>query len=569
MAKQNYSRLPLGGKSAFNWQALFISLPFLILETPIVEIKFDYIWLFWRWTLATLVAVIPVVLLFAVGDFIFFPNREKRPIPNWLIFVYGALLGFTYGAFLGLTTYLFNLQNENLALQVLERGINNALAGMLLMPLSALIGSSINIYNDDREALIAERMLVESQKTESKAVINSLRAQLSNKVDENLLRIIENSKDYFDTKSRSLEDNWELLAERLRSAALDTIRPFSHSLHRKGEERTYRVKANELASYVAYKFQIHPILTVLVYLVTTHRNYQAAGLTYTYIQDLLIKCSILLMLLSILKLMSKLKIFRNIYGYLISLLMIGIAHVAILRNLLNFQTSYIDSILIFALIFTVSLGMTFSHGGHAELEFLERRISEEQLEIMLLKREESRISRELAKYLHGTIQSRLMASAMGLEAAGRKGDVKALKKEAKSAYKNLKLPSESYFSTPANSLKEEIDKVIAKWTYLMTIQIKLDKKKYNLSADLVQDIGHVINEGLSNAFRHGNSDKVNIKLSENSGIIKIEIEDNGDGPSKGKGGLGSEWFTAIAGANWKLKENASGGTTLILEVSAH
>lgn len=230
------------------------------------------------------------------------------------------------------------------------------------------------------------------------------------------------------------------------------------------------------------------------------------------------------------------------------------------------KSSVSDSIFIGVLIIFISLGMAFLHGGHAEIEFLERRISEEQLETMLLRREEARISRELAKYLHGTIQSRLMASAIGLESVGKRGDIKALQKEAKTAYKHLKLPSEKYFSTPEKTLKAELDKVIEKWQNLLTIRTKIQSNQPILASDLIQDLGNAINEGLSNAFRHGLADKADIKIDFKGENMLVEIADNGNGPTKGKGGLGSEWFDALAGKNWELKENPKGGAILQLQI---
>jgi signal transduction histidine kinase len=568
------ARIQLGGKNAFNWKLFAAILPFIVFEPPVTESQFNLDWTFWRWTLATMISIIPVIILFALGDFYFFAWRYKSPVKDWVIFLYGFILGATFGASLGFVTYLFKVQNEYLLLQILERALSYGLMGALLLPFASLLTSSVDVYNKDREALIAERMLVESQKAESRAVINSLRSSLSHKVDENLLEIIENSREYFDSRKRTLEENWELLAERLRRAALDTIRPFSHTLHRRGEEITYRVRFSELASYIAYKFDIHIWLTLLTYVVTTHHSLITAEVNSINFKILGVRVVVLMGLLILLKVFSKLPFFHKIYGFTALILVNSFAFVFITDWLFakfslhgpTSSSNSIDAFLVAVLIVLISLGMAFLRGGHAEIEFLERRISEEQLETMLLRREEARISRELAKYLHGTIQSRLMASAIGLESAGRRGDVKALKKEAKSAYKNLKLPSESYFSTPENDLRDELDKVIKKWNGLINIKLTLPKSHPDLAPDLIQDVGNVINEGLSNAFRHGLADQAKVKVSFKSGLMIIEIDDNGTGPTEGKGGLGAEWFNAIAGANWNLEANAKQGATLTLEI---
>jgi len=572
---QKSTRIKLGGKSAFNWHIFLIALPVILLETPLTEAGITNGWIFWRWTFATLISIVPLILLYALGDFLLFQNRVKKPMPDWMVFLYGFTLGAVFGAVMGYLTFAFKIQNEDLTQQILQRGISNGFAGMLLLPISSLVTSAAEIYRGDREALIAERLLVESQKAESKAVIQSLRSSLSNKVDENLLKIIENSKEYFDTKSRSLEENWELLAERLRRAALETIRPFSHSLHRKGEELTYRVQITELASYIAYKFDIHIGLTLLVYMITSHHTFINNDFQAQYLQVLILKIGILFLLLIILKFVRRFRFTKKLSGFILVISVNSIFFYFVYNQalrILNWNSKQIgsgvsDTLLIAALITLISLVMAFIHGGHAEIDFLERRISEEQLETRLLRREEARISRELAKYLHGTIQSRLMASAIGLESAGRRGDLKALRKEAQTAYKNLKLPSESYFSAPQASLKAEIDKVIAKWQNLLEIKVKLPATTPKISSDLIQDLGNVINEGFSNSFRHGSAEQVELRIDIKASKIFVLISDNGHGPTKGKAGLGSEWFSAIAGNSWSISENKKGGADLNLEIS--
>ena len=574
MALGKNSNLVLGGKSAFSWRQFGWALPFIILEPPIAENAFSLTWSFWRWILASMLSTIPMIIVFGLGDFYFFGNRDKKPAKDWMIFGYGFVIGAAFGATLGFLTYILKIQNENFALEILERGMSYGLIGALLLPFGSLLVSALEVYNSDREALIAERLLVESQKAESRAVVESLRSSLSHKVDANLLEIIENSKEYFNTKSRSLEDNWELLAERLRHAALETIRPFSHSLHRRGEEINYRVRLNELASYIAYKFDIKIWLTLFVYLVTTHHSLVTFEEGPKQFQIVGIKLGTLLVLLCFMKVIGQLRIFHRLYGFLALLFLNSFAFVWISNKIMDSylfhlpraNSSILDGFLLAVLIVLISLGLAFLSGGHAEIEFLERRISEEQLEAMLLRREEGRISRELAKYLHGTIQSRLMASAIGLESAGKRGDVKALQKEAKTAYKNLKLPSEKYFSAPELTLKAELDKVIAKWKDLMKLKLTLPKAQLHLAPNLVQDIGNAVNEGLSNAFRHGVADEVNINFQVKGSKLMIEIEDNGTGPTKGSSGLGSEWFNAIAGRDWELVENKKSGATLRLGI---
>lgn len=83
-----------------------------------------------------------------------------------------------------------------------------------------------------------------------------------------------------------------------------------------------------------------------------------------------------------------------------------------------------------------------------------------------------------------------------------------------------------------------------------------------------QEIGNVINEGLSNSFRHGNASKVNTSVTHKSDQIFVIVKDNGDGMDGGKPGLGTDWFRAIAGNAWSLTNNEDGpGTTLEFKIN--
>jgi signal transduction histidine kinase len=444
---------------------------------------------------------------------------------------------------------------------------------MLALPLISLFASSVEIYQNDRNALIADRMLHQSHKSESMAVIKSLRSSMTRKVDENLLSVIKDSQEYFDEKGRSLEKNWELMAIRLRKAALDTIRPFSHQLHRQGEEKIYKVRAIELFRFVSSTIRIEISWVLIGYLVIYFRYiFENSPFKYALL-NLSIRIFLIYLGLKIIKWLKDSGRINRLFTYIPSIFLFMVIFGVInhrLEGILQLKEDaglihIIDGFILALVILAVGFVSSFFYGLHAESTFLERQLSKEQLEAMLLKREEDRLSRELAKYLHGTIQSRLMASAMALEKAGRKGDKRALEKELAQAYESLRVPSASYFAAPEESFKAEVSKVISKWKDLLNIKVKIDSSIGELEPAKSQEIGNAINEGISNSFRHGHASNVKLNVEKVRAGIRVEIVDDGDGPMGGKGGLGTEWFNAISGRSWSLKKvNARGGAVLEL-----
>ena len=555
--------LNVGGKWAISWKVAFYFLPFLIFIVPLAEGAITSWWAFWRWSFVSMLSLIPLFIIFLLADITVFKDRELNPLPAYYVFLLGFLLGLVRGVTTGSLAVFMNLltlENLSTSSYLVIRGVNAGLLGMLALPLISLIASSIEIYQDDRNALIADRMLHQSQKSESLAVIKSLRSSMTRKVDDNLLKVIKDSQEYFDEKGRSLEKNWELMSVRLRKAALDTIRPFSHQLHRQGEEKVYRVKGIELLRYISSTIKIEIPWIILGYLVLNFRFIFENSPVNLALLNLTTRIFIIYIGLKGIKRLKSAGKIRSLKTYLPALLIFTslfgyITHLTEDIFRLKIEPEWIhffDVLLLFTLIVVVGFVSSFFYGQHAESEFLERQLSKEQLEAMLLKREEDRLSRELAKYLHGTIQSRLMASAMALEKAGRKGDKKALERELAQAYESLRVPSAAYFAAPEANFKAEINKVVSKWNDLVKIKVKIDKGIGDVDSAKSQEIGNAINEGISNSFRHGHASNVSISIDKDKFGIRVLVIDDGDGPMGGKGGLGTEWFNAISGSSWSL-----------------
>ena len=571
--------MAIGGKWAISWKIAAYVLPFLLVIIPIAEGAVFTWWAFWRWTLVSFISLIPVVIIFFFADITIFKDREKNPVPDHYVFILGFVLGFTRGGTAGTVAYYFNalqMDNFNAPATILLRAINAGFIGMIAIPLMSLIASSIEIYQSDRNALIAERLLAESQKSESAAVIKSLRSSMTRRVDQNLLEVVKNSQEYLDDKGRSLEANWELMAVRLRKAALDTIRPFSHSMHRRGEERTYRVRPLELLKYMSSTVRIEIPWVLMFYVISTFQFLFSNSPWHLATANLLSRLALITLGLGLIRKLKYQGKLRGLGSYFFALgifAAIFIQATHLLDDLFKLKhdsnyVHYVDTGWLIVITILVGFVSSFLYGQSAESEFLEKQISKEKLEMLILKREEERLSRELAKYLHGTIQSRLMASAMALERAGRKGDKKALERELEEAYKSLRVPSAEYFSAPEATLKEEINKVVAKWNELMTVKVKIGANIPNIPPHKSQEIGNVINEGLSNSFRHGSASKVEVTVASKSDRIFVTVKDDGTGIDGGKPGLGTEWFKAIAGNAWSLNTNEKGpGTTLELVIN--
>ncbi len=575
MIQNQHKSISIGGAKLINWKLYAPLVPFIILVVPLTQNENGDGWTFWRWTLSAIIGLLPPTILYLIGDVLFFHKRNEQSVKPVLVFAFGLALGASQGFTTTYVAHILNLVNENLYSELIFSTVNSALIGLLILPLSSLVAASYESYRFDRNQLLTDKMATESKKTESQAILRGLRESMSNKVDQNLLEILQTSKDFFDQRERSLDQNWELMAEKLRSAALETVRPFSHNLHRRGTEREYSVRPSEILKYVSHSIVIHIPWVLLIYGVTTYTSIYAHSDFKNGAIYLLLRLAAITVLMLFMRLLKTKNYFRTLPGFLL-LLTLCCSSFAYLNTILDayfgltyqsFWNSVANAAWLGFIIFSVGLVSAFIDGQRAEIDFIQNQLSQTEISSLLIKREEARISRELAKYLHGTIQSRLMASAMEVERAGRSGDKKAVAREIEKAYKTLKLPDEDYFSTPEKNLTDELRKVSAKWDKLLKIRFATSKDLSQIDENLSQDIGNVINEAIANSFRHGAASKVDVKIKSEGKDIVIEVVDDGSGLGKGKPGLGTDTFSSLAGVSWKLTPlPKNSGTLLFLRV---
>jgi signal transduction histidine kinase len=232
---------------------------------------------------------------------------------------------------------------------------------------------------------------------------------------------------------------------------------------------------------------------------------------------------------------------------------------------ISFAGSIFDFFWILYLLWFVGFVSAFLTKQEEMYVSLNSFISQSEVEAYAHIQESRKISREIAKYLHGTIQSQLMGSAFAIEKAGRAGNVLQLEKEIQKAYENLLASPQKYFNTNFDSLSDSIIDVTQNWNELMDVQVKNLLSNDSVSKFDTERIHNVLDDALSNSFRHGLSTQITIELLRIEDTkIQIIVSDNGRGMKKETKGLGAQSFTAIAGKNWKWVTNSLGGVDLIL-----
>jgi signal transduction histidine kinase len=158
------------------------------------------------------------------------------------------------------------------------------------------------------------------------------------------------------------------------------------------------------------------------------------------------------------------------------------------------------------------------------------------------------VTREVARELHGSVQTRLVACAMAMDKASNEGDRGALAAALAEAQQVLAVP----LSVPAGatSVADEVRRKIALWGDLCDFSIDVDPGAEGaVQADVV---GRIVEEGLTNAVRHGSATAVEVRVEVSDGEVLVQIADNGAGPGGGAAGLGSAMLDQATARRWRL-----------------
>ncbi len=561
----------IGGRWAISIRTSVWALLIFILGTPLVETHPFDLQIFFRWSLASTLSLIPAGIVVWLAHRTYFRDRATSPRPLLSVVILGVIAGFIKGVLLGWFGALFGaVQNTSLS-EIFLRGVNSAFIGSVALPMISLFMVYRTHYVLNRAAIINEILRVDAQTQVSKSMEFALREGSVTDMETRISEMLKAARSEFDhAKHLPLEIQWERLTKILRNTALQTIRPLSHDLNRDLEVKNSNRK---IAEYVLRNIRFEILWVILLYLVTNIRNTilivglsNAVGLLATRVALLAVIFSGANAILSLVK---------NYNPYLFTLTGgIGLTIYSTIEREINkffgmhltYGQIVLEGIWIAFLILISGYFGAFVNKKKIEAYELQTTLQKGRLTKLQEERRNHEIAKSLAKHLHGTVQSRLMGSAMAIENAGRSGNIVELNRQIDYAYEHLQFDSIKISNLHLESLSALESDIHEKWGSLMSIQI-FTSITSNLSQDTLRDIAQVVTEALSNSFRHGGATEVNILLVENDGL-DITIEDNGTGYFPREHGLGSEYFGLIGGSAWSITNNESEiGTTLRLHIN--
>lgn len=561
-----------GGKYFLDTRFLLLTTP-LVITTSLLTTGSNYFYqanqilenvsLFGLIFLANVFALLVCAFWILLFSRTAFRNRAIKPIPLFWVVLFGASVGALKGTMTGLGCWLLQIESD-LGSTIVDRVGQTSLLGAWLIPAISLVAHRLSVLQAQRDSLVAERVsntLIESGIAQTRDNQASLRA-FADMAKYELSSI---------GRSTNGEDSANQYARAIRRLVAEQLRPLSHRIWEQENKRISSFSLSEIARQAIFSFTQARTVVAVVYAITAFPSIiKSVGISEGILRSILAGTVIQVGFW----LMSE---FRP-KKYWVATCWFLLANLAV--SFLTFVTGeivfgYVSAFDEFQTVLAVWLWLTqltfisaFLFGvrkGSSEIkqEFADLYGSETIDRAVRLS--QARIqNRDFANYLHGQVQNKLLAVALGLE----KGE--ATKEELEQALalvENILKTLDSGFQTlNSGDLESELAKLSNQWFGFVRITWNLDSHLKNLETRKRILLIQLIDEATSNAIRHGLAKNVFVLakvLSDQK--INLEVIDDGIGPRAGKAGLGSTFFNSVSKGNWDLVQESTGGTKLTLQ----
>jgi len=529
----------LGSETFLNARSLLVWLAPLMVTLSLATSRATNLQEVLAWLFANLVAIaILLAASYLIRKRVYGKNPEQILNIFWVIGI-SALLGgikslstvavvsWTLGATLDLERYGFKI-----AL--------GCLIGVVALSADSFWGLVLKKLEFERQLLLAAKSaeLPIALSTKERSSLVDLKAGLSKLSKE--LNLNKDSKHLSSFHARLLRE----LVER-------NVRPLSTSLY-SAMERKYQSVAPRALIGKAFRSSPPASVVAFFYLLAIGENIESFGLGVGIATTLLGAGLIFIWLWVVFRLLGSLNAI-NPASFLISASVVPALLVASLNQALGEPgpSGWVATLSIGLWLAEVSLLATSFQIGIRTAALI--RVESELLGIGANLGSLELRRRTVANQLHGEVQSRLMALVLQ-EQGGQKVSSQAAAAELDSLMEFLDSRSE----VDGSSFEQMMQGLVKRWKGFAQIEYHVpDPMPERLNPN---QLFYLIEEAVSNSFRHGLANQVTIELSVDP-EARLTVLDNGIGPVAGQAGLGSKVLDSAA-ISWTLIPGAQGGSEL-------
>lgn len=502
-----------------------------------------------------------------VGFAVFFRRRKVQAVSLWTYFLFYSINGTLY--FLGVQ-WLDVTSGSPSAI-----GWGARLASSIAISLAWAIAVSLLLESSDRfkvrrQELLDELVAADVDRLRESEEALRLRAALDAQVDDALASTRARLGRALAAQARSPLGAGDILdsaadsgaaADIVRSAASDVVRPLSHQLQRLAST-TYPPPR---VSGAIRQWWLHPRMpplatALLVSFQTTAESVRNFGGVAGPLASLLYFGALCLFLIGVdragkkLPRWSRLIYVTGVIGSLASNLWFAEGLSPEAANPGDVIANVVVS-LVYILVTSLFDAVRQARAGL--ISSLTQEVNDEEVRARALQIEMATIVDSLSRELHGRVQTQLVVCAAELERASRVGDHDAVAmalSQAASALESATQPRQVALSD-----------LVRAWIPLLSVHVESLGVP---SASLARaDVLAVVEEGLANAYRHGQARHVSVTLTQLPQALRVIVADDGVGIVDDATGLGSRLLSGLSQGRMSLQNQAQ-GTVLTVDLPA-
>lgn len=519
------------------------------------------------WFIAWTCAVVTLVVPFVILRHTIFRNRVTRPLPVVVVVAKDVAFAFIYTSVLTVVAARLGL---SLGVGFPEQVIPNMVIAAWWGPALAYFIDYRQQVRDTRRRLAADERAIEDLDRQQEGIVEYIRHEILAEVSEELDPVREHLEQV-DAASRTASaadetltrEEWQRISLLLRDTARDAVRPLSHRLWQRAEQR-YEVPPWWMLPVTIVRHQpFRPIAFALIDILgTLGANVSQYGAPQGAVLLIIGLCwSIPIMLVANALMRRHPTHHASIFLTALALLQVVVLVRASLRDLWVPGSGSITWVLMQVVAVAVVVLVTSGFGAWrnreaAQLANVRAIVNEEGEAARERSAEIALLARETAQYLHGSLQTRLIGCSLAMEQASETGDVAALERALSEALAALDSGPSSV--TAVKSLRDEIARKVDLWDGFCEFDVVIDDRIGD-STERAAVVGRVVEEAISNAIRHGRATRVAVSVSQgdNSGL-SVDVFDNGRGPQGGSQGMGSAYLAMVSEGRWIMEKAASG-----------
>ena len=524
------------------------------------------------WMVSSAMAYAVLVMWIALARRALLARRKNRGFTIWSILAVGAVAGYLKGYLTQIFGLYYGLGSTSNGSSMLS-GLRGVVAWIIIVPFLATFANLIHRLKSQHQDALDSLVLIEATKFGNQDAIKKVKSTARDQIENELSKLLTVTRQQIlDFQHEPIESQFEKISNVLTLSATEIVRPMSHQLsldkfHFDTSLRWRKILGGSLRN--------NP------FLVWFNSSLIVVGTLFTLLNEKLLLSTISIVIVLQFGLIACLIYFAkrlqermNSRGLSI-IICVDLFITFVSWTLMNrFMDDYLFLLpqrlflnFFWTMLVLVGTGFlsNFFSGKDGDTSLVLLAIDESRIGNLLLERELQQTKYDIARYLHGNLQSRMMALSLTLDMTKDKSSKHELDSALSIAESLLNSPFAEYVFLEDQSLKEEVSKVVSRWAGLLVVETNIEDIEEKVSGHLKRAIGAAIEEAIANALRHGFAKSVWIRIYEDTPGIVVEVIDDGVGPRAHDAGMGSRLYDSVATKGWSLQFRLE-GTGSILEL---